>query len=152
MEVGTSFSTEAMRERLSNHCLPILEIPITPISENPVILVHQDFHKLPSFVTIGETIDFIRQILEVPLVWFSSTFSYTNSFAIHAFSPCFSSLEATLDSPGWGAADPTIPEFTQNDDCTNQFAVDVYCIQLDSPEIYRSNGLPSLRYCAMLTL
>jgi len=37
------------------------------------------------------------------------------------------SLEATLDAPGWGAGDSTIPEFTKDADC-NPFSVDVYCM------------------------
>lgn len=36
-------------------------------------------------------------------------------------------LDAILDSPRWGAGDPTIPEFVKDENC-NPFAVDVYCV------------------------
>lgn len=70
LDVGTFFSKEPMKSDPSNHCIPILEVLNTPIPENPVILVMplvQDF-RVPSFVTIGETIDFFRQIFEVRCV------------------------------------------------------------------------------------
>ena len=88
-----------MRARPSNHCSSILEVLTAPIPENPVILdlpLLQDFH-ISSFVAIGETIDFIRQILKVRLqaVWYRLNYFLHKSFlgiAIHAFIPRFSSV------------------------------------------------------------
>lgn len=100
VDIGTFFSTESMRSNPSNHCLPVLEVLNTPDPENPQIIVMplvQGFRE-PSFVTIGETVDFIRQVFEVSLVRcllsFSSKFSL--GIEIYAFIPRFSSVGPPL--------------------------------------------------------
>ena len=56
-------------------------------------------------------------------------------------------LEATLDSPGCQC------RRSYDSRVCNSFAVDVYCMDnLIHQEFTKSNGLPSLRYCAKLTL
>lgn len=66
-EIGVFFSTEPNSGDPRNHCIPIYEILQVPDDDEiqivvmPMLRVHDD----PRFDTIGEAVEFFRQIFEV---------------------------------------------------------------------------------------
>ncbi|GJJ14673.1 hypothetical protein Clacol_008939 [Clathrus columnatus] len=66
-EIGLYFSSPALKDDPHNHCIPILDILEVPDVDDLVLLVMPLLrpYNNPSFVTIGETVDFLKQILQV---------------------------------------------------------------------------------------
>jgi serine/threonine protein kinase len=66
-EIGLFFSHESMSSDPRNHCVPIYEVVQLPDDKDTVILVMpllKEFY-FPWFETVGEVVEFIRQVFEV---------------------------------------------------------------------------------------
>ncbi|KAK7445067.1 hypothetical protein VKT23_014929 [Stygiomarasmius scandens] len=66
VEIGLYFSREDLAANPRNHCVPILEVLTVPDDDDIDLIVMpllRKFHN-PKFNTVGEVVDFIRQILE----------------------------------------------------------------------------------------
>jgi hypothetical protein len=66
-EIGLFFSSEAMTSDPRNHCVPIYEVLQVPDDDDKLILVMPLLREFddPRFDTVGEAVDFFRQVLEV---------------------------------------------------------------------------------------
>jgi hypothetical protein len=82
LEMGRYFSSEAMATNPKNHCVPILDVLQVPGEPDEVLLVMPLLYEneLPPFETIGEVVDFFRQIFEVT-IWPFLQFTGTDSRA-----------------------------------------------------------------------
>jgi hypothetical protein len=66
-EIGLFFSSEAMASDHRNHCVPIYEVLQVPDDDDKLILVMPLLREYydPRFDTVGEVVDFFRQVFEV---------------------------------------------------------------------------------------
>ena len=66
-DIGTFLSSAPLSADPRNHCIPIYEVLQIPDNENKVILVMplMRVYGNPRFDTIGEAVEFFRQIFEV---------------------------------------------------------------------------------------
>jgi hypothetical protein len=89
LEIGRHFSSEAMATNPKNHCVPILDVLLLPGVQDQVFLVMPLLYEneLPPFETIGEVIDFFRQIFEV-MVWSLRQFTRTEFHVIRVCILC----------------------------------------------------------------
>ena len=76
-EVGIHkyLTTGGLASHPHNHCAPLYEVLQSPYDEDVVLLVlplYRKFHS-PSFVTVGEIVEFFRQIFEASYRSFSFT-------------------------------------------------------------------------------
>lgn len=67
VDIATMLSTEPLRSHPSNHCVPILEVLDVPNQEGVEIIVMPLLRAFdnPAFVTVGESVEFFRQLFEV---------------------------------------------------------------------------------------
>lgn len=67
VEIATFFSNTTLASDPSNHCVPILRVLEPPDDDDCVILVMPFLRHFfdPPFRTVGETVDFFKQIFEV---------------------------------------------------------------------------------------
>ena len=67
VEIATMLSAEPLRSHPSNHCVPILEVLDVPNQEGLQIIVMPLLRAFndPAFVTVGESVEFFRQLFEV---------------------------------------------------------------------------------------
>ena len=67
VNIATLLSSEPLRSHPCNHCVPVLEILDMPDQEGTTIIVMPLLRPFdnPSFVTVGESVEFFRQIFEV---------------------------------------------------------------------------------------
>ena len=67
LEIATMFSSEPLRSHPKNHCIPILEVLDVVGRNDRHILVMPLLHDYisPRFETVGEAVEFFRQIFEV---------------------------------------------------------------------------------------
>jgi len=67
VDIGRMFSSEPIASDSRNHCIPIYEVLRVPDDDDLVLLVMPMLHAYDTipFVTIGEAVEFIRQIFEV---------------------------------------------------------------------------------------
>ena len=67
VQIATMFSTEPLKSHPKNHCVPIFEVLDVPDKDNEFILVMPLLRRFqsPWFVTVGESVEFFRQIFEV---------------------------------------------------------------------------------------
>lgn len=68
--IGRLFSSEPHTSHASNHCVPIYDVFSIPDEEGTVILVMpflMDWFE-PEFDTVGEFVDFVKQVFEVSTV------------------------------------------------------------------------------------
>ncbi|KAL0952421.1 hypothetical protein HGRIS_006694 [Hohenbuehelia grisea] len=65
-EIAQCFSTEEMRSDPQNHCVQIYDVLSVPGEDNQVLLVMPELRAFadPDFDTIGEILDFCRQLFE----------------------------------------------------------------------------------------
>ncbi|RDB24810.1 NUAK family SNF1-like kinase 2 [Hypsizygus marmoreus] len=65
-EIGTLLSSKTLASHPKNHCVPILEVIPIPDDHNTVVIVMPLLYpnEYPPFETIGEAVEFLRQILE----------------------------------------------------------------------------------------
>ena len=91
VEIGQYFSSKDLVSEPSNHCIPILEVLAVPDYKDLDIIVMPllRLYKLPSFKTIGESVEFFRQIFEVRVVQGYSRYN-TNCASSRAFNSCIS--------------------------------------------------------------
>jgi hypothetical protein len=80
VDIGRMFSSEPLASDPRNHCVPIYDVLQVPDDDELILLVMPLLHEhsgdeLP-FDTIGEAVEFIRQIFEVWSICVPSTFSY----------------------------------------------------------------------------
>lgn len=66
VDIATFFSSKELSNVLDNHCVPILEVLRPPDDDQYVILVMPFLRECmnPAFETIGEVVEFLRQIFE----------------------------------------------------------------------------------------
>jgi len=66
VDIGRMFSSEPIASDSRNHCIPIYEVLRVPDDDDLVLLVMPMLHAYDTipFVTIGEAVEFIRQIFE----------------------------------------------------------------------------------------
>ena len=66
-EISRYFSSEELSDIPENHCVPILESMRVPDEDDTVILVMPLLRecKDPPFETVGEVVEFFRQVFEV---------------------------------------------------------------------------------------
>ncbi|RDB25453.1 hypothetical protein Hypma_007491 [Hypsizygus marmoreus] len=64
--IGQLFSSEPLASHPRNHCIPMLEVLHVPDDDQTIILAMPLLYpnELPPFETIGEVVDFFRQIIE----------------------------------------------------------------------------------------
>lgn len=69
VEVGLYFSSEPLASHPRNHCVPIYEVLDIPNMENEVLLVMPLLREYgdPRIKSIGEAVEFFRQVFEVKL-------------------------------------------------------------------------------------
>lgn len=67
LEIAQYFSTEPISADPRNHCCPIYEVLQDPTDENTIIIVMPHLRRFinPAFQTIGEAVEFFRQVFEV---------------------------------------------------------------------------------------
>lgn len=67
VDIATLFSSKELSNVLDNHCVPILEVLRPPDDDQYVILVMPFLRECmnPAFETVGEVVEFLRQIFEV---------------------------------------------------------------------------------------
>lgn len=67
VDIGLYFSSEPLASDPRNHCIPIYEVLQIPHTKNEVIIVMPLLRKYndPRIKSVGEAVDFIRQIFEV---------------------------------------------------------------------------------------
>lgn len=67
VEIGLHFSTEPLASHPKNHCVPIYEVLDVPDTQNEVIIVMPFLrvYSSPRFKSVGEAVEFFRQIFEV---------------------------------------------------------------------------------------
>ena len=70
LEISKMFSSEPLKSHPRNHCVPILEVLPLPNTSDEFLLVEPLLRDLddPWFETIGELMEFLRQIFEVSYV------------------------------------------------------------------------------------
>jgi hypothetical protein len=66
-EIGCFFSSEALANDPHNHCVPIYEVLQVPDDDEKIILVMPLLREYcdPRFDTVGEVVEFFRQVFEV---------------------------------------------------------------------------------------
>ena len=69
VEIATMFSSEPLKSDPKNHCIPIFEVLDVPNNEDKQILVMPLLraYDSPRFQSVGEAMEFIRQMFEVRL-------------------------------------------------------------------------------------
>lgn len=69
VDIATFFSSEPVASEPDNHCIPLYEVLEVPNEKGLVILVMPflRYHDMPRFKSIGEVMEFFRQIFEVSL-------------------------------------------------------------------------------------
>ncbi len=69
LEIAQYFSTGSMSADPRNHCCPTYEVLQDPTNENISILVMPHLRRYinPTFQTVGEAVEFFRQVFEVRL-------------------------------------------------------------------------------------
>lgn len=67
VSIGRYLCSDELRSDPDNHCVPLHDVLKDPSEENTVILVMPLLRKCddPEFDTIGEVVDFIRQLVNV---------------------------------------------------------------------------------------
>lgn len=72
IEVGRLFSSEPHASNPKNRCVPFYDVLRVPDDEDKAILVMPLLYRLenPPFQTIGEVVEFFRQIFEVAMTSF----------------------------------------------------------------------------------
>ena len=67
VEIATMFSSDPHKSHLKNHCVPIFEVLADPNDDDSFMLVMPLLRAFdnPRFLTVGEAIEFFRQIFEV---------------------------------------------------------------------------------------
>lgn len=67
LDIGMYFSAEPIASHPRNHCIPIIEVFDIPDREAEAIMVMPLFRPFnnPRFKSVGETVEFFRQIFEV---------------------------------------------------------------------------------------
>jgi hypothetical protein len=67
VDIGLFFSSESLASDPRNHCVPFLEAIPLPEDDNMVIIVMPFLRKYnsPDFDTVGEVVEFVRQMIEV---------------------------------------------------------------------------------------
>jgi hypothetical protein len=67
VEIGQLFSSESLVSNPKNHCAPFYEVLQVPDNEDRVITVMPLLYPTgdPPFQTVGEVVEFFRQIFEV---------------------------------------------------------------------------------------
>jgi len=88
-EIGTFFSSEPLAANPRNHCVPILEVLQIPDDEDELFLVMPLLreHDDPRFDTIGEVVEFFRQIVVVSVhvyFWAEVLLTLATGFTLHA--------------------------------------------------------------------
>ena len=76
VDIATFFSSKELENVPENHCVPILEVLRPPDDNQYVILVMPFLRECldPPFETVGEVVEFLRQIFEVsfkPLFYYN---------------------------------------------------------------------------------
>ena len=74
-EIASYFSTEPLASHPHNHCVPVYEVLRVPDLDNVVIVVMpqlRPFNK-PRFKSVGESVEFFRQIFEVSEIVFRAS-------------------------------------------------------------------------------
>jgi hypothetical protein len=69
VEIGKLFSSEPLASNFKNCCAPFYDVLRTPDNEDSAILVMPLLYRIenPPFQTVGEVVEFLRQIFEVTL-------------------------------------------------------------------------------------
>jgi hypothetical protein len=69
IDIGAFFSSPSLAHNPRNHCVPILEVLKVPDDDDMVIIVMPllRYWDSPPFETVGEVVEFLRQLLEVHL-------------------------------------------------------------------------------------
>jgi hypothetical protein len=67
VEIGQLFSSEPLASNPKNCCVPFYDVLRVPDDEDTVILVMPLLYRIqnPPFQTVGEVVDFFRQMFEV---------------------------------------------------------------------------------------
>lgn len=67
LDIATMLSSEPLRSHPSNHCVPILDVLDVPDQEDTTIIVMPLLRQFndPPFRTVGEAVEFFRQVFEV---------------------------------------------------------------------------------------
>jgi hypothetical protein len=66
IEIGQFFSSDPQKSDLSNHCVPFYDTINVPDEETRLIVMPLLTHwEEPAFETVGEVLEFFRQIFEV---------------------------------------------------------------------------------------
>lgn len=71
VDIGRYFSSESLASDPRNHCVPILDVLQDSRDEDILILVMLLLREYddPQFETVGEVIDFLRQVFHVSHYW-----------------------------------------------------------------------------------
>lgn len=95
VEIALYFSTEPLASHPRNHCVPIYEVLDVPDDENEVIIVMPFLREYndPRFKSVGEAVEFFRQIFEVResgyiQTWLPAGNHRSTGLTVHASESC----------------------------------------------------------------
>lgn len=80
VDIGRFLCSEEVASHPENHCVPLWDVLEDPSEDKVLILVMPLLRSCndPEFETIGEVVDFIRQLITVCQLFISVHFAYSN--------------------------------------------------------------------------
>ncbi len=97
VKIGLYFSSEPLASHPRNHCIPIYDVLDIPNTQDEVILVMPLLREYddPRIKSIGEAVEFFRQVFEVRSVRIPSP-NQTSPFVLLSLRVCNSCTNVTL--------------------------------------------------------